>query len=169
MNPIAGTALKWGFFIGLANLIWLYLAYYLGLHTNGIMIFQIFMLVWLLINVAGYLMMLKSARQQADSWNYLRGMGAGIVAGLVSALLAVAAQIGYWKVVHPEWPQYMVEQTQVHYEALGLSDEEVHEKVEQAKTAFTLPNYAIQSATAALGLGIILTALMMLFLRRKPA
>ena len=34
------NAIKWGCWIGIANLIWLYAAYYLGLHTTTMNAFQ---------------------------------------------------------------------------------------------------------------------------------
>lgn len=102
MNLAIRTAAKWGLLIGLANLAWLYLAYFLGLHTNGIMVFQIFMLVWLALTVAGFILALRSVKRQHPPIGYLGGLVAGAVSALVSAVVAVLAQGGYFKVVHPE-------------------------------------------------------------------
>ena len=169
MNPTVKTAAKWGFFVGVANMVWLYLAYFIGLHTSGIMVFQIFMLVWLVVTVAGFILALRAIKRQNPAISYLGGVGAGAIAAIVSALVAVAAQVGYYRVIHPAWPEYMAGQTREHFTALGLPPADVDKMVEQARGTFTLTNYAITSAATALILGVVLSALIMLFLRRRVA
>lgn len=167
MNPTIKTAAKWGLFIGVANMVWLYLAYYIGLHTSGIMVFQIFMLVWVVITIAGFILALRAIKRQNPALGYLAGVGAGAIAAIVSALVAVAAQVGYYRVIHPAWPEYMAGQTREHFTAMGLPPADVDNMVEQARGTFTLTNYAITSAATALIFGVVLSALIMLFLRRK--
>jgi hypothetical protein len=168
MKPATKTALAWGLYIGLANLTWLYLAYYLGLHTSGIWVFQAFMLGWFLLTLAGFVLALRAVKRQDPSVGYAGGLGAGVLAALVSAFVAVAAQVGYFTVVHPAWPDVMAEQTRDHFTSQGASAEEVERVVEQARGHFTLTNYAVQSALTALVTGVVLSAIIMLFLRRKP-
>jgi hypothetical protein len=163
------TALKWGLMIGIANLIWLYLAYYLGLHTSGIWVFQVFMLGWLILTLAGFILALRAVKRQNPTLNYLGGVGAGAAAAVVSALVAIVMQVGYYKVIHPEWPQFMAEQTRTHFTAQGMPTERVEQMVEQARSTFTLANYAVTSAITALVTGIVLSAVIMLFLRHRPA
>jgi len=167
MGPAIRTAAKWGFIIGIVNLVWLYLAYYLGLHTNGIVVFQIFIAVWVALTFVGFVLALRSVKRPSPSVGYLGGLAAGAVAALVSALVAVLAQIGYFRMVHPEWPQVMEAQTRDHFTAQGLTPEEVEQRVAQAREYFTLSNYATSSAMAALLLGIVLSAVILLFLRRR--
>jgi len=90
MNPVCRTAARWGLLIGMANLLWLYLSFYLGLHTNGIRIFQVFVLVWLFLTLIGFVLTLRAARRQVPSLSYWRGVGAGTV-------------------VHPQWPDVMAQ------------------------------------------------------------
>ncbi len=169
MNPTNQTAAKWGLFIGLANLVWLYLAYYLGLHTNGIMVFQIFMLVWLAMTVTGFILALRAVKRQNPALSYLGGIGAGAVAAFVSAVVAVVAQVGYFTVVHPAWPEVMAQQTKAHFTAQGMSSEQVEQMVVQARGSFTLSNYAVSSAATALIVGVVLSAIIMIFMRRRSA
>ena len=166
MNQSFLSSLKWGVIIGLANLTWLYAAFYLGLHTSGILIFQVFMLIWLAITVVGFIFALLSIRRKSEAWTYLRGLYLGSLVALVSALFAVIAQIGYFTVIHPQWPEVMAGQAKDHFKSQGLSDAELLQKVDEAKEFFTLTNYATQSAISALILGILLTAILMIFLRR---
>jgi hypothetical protein len=169
MNPTNRIAAKWGLVIGLANLVWLYLAYYLGLHTSGIMVFQVFMLVWLAITVTGFILALRAVKRQNPALSYLQGIGAGAVSALVSAVAAVVAQVGYFTVVHPAWPEVMAQQTKAHFTAQGMSPPQVEQMVLQARGSFTLSNYAVSSAASALIVGIVLSAIIMIFLRRRSA
>jgi hypothetical protein len=169
MNSTFQTAAKWGLLIGVVNLIWLYLAYFLGLHTNGIMVFQIFMLVWLVLTVTGFICALRAVKQHDPSLGYFRGIGAGIVSAVVSAVVAVVAQVGYFTVVHPAWPEVMAQQTEAHFTAQGMSPTQVEQMVLQARGSFTLSNYAVSSAATALIVGIVLSAIIMVFLRRRSA
>jgi hypothetical protein len=163
------TAFKWGVYIGIANLIWLYLAYYLGLHTNGIWVFQVFILGWFIVTLTGFVLALRAVKRQNPRLSYLGGVAAGLVAAAVSALVAVVMQVGYYRVIHPEWPRFMVEQTRTHFVAQGMSAEQVDQMVEQARSTFTLGNYATTSAMTALVTGTVLSAVIMLFLRHRPA
>jgi hypothetical protein len=167
MHTTILTSTKWGLFIGLANLVWLYLACFIGLHTNGIMVFQIFMLVWLALTVAGFIFALRAVKHNNPALGFLGGVGAGTVSASVSAIVAVVAQVGYFTVVHPAWPEVMAQQTAAHFTAQGMTPEQVEQMVLQSRRSFTLSNYAISSAAAALILGIVLSAVIMVFLRRR--
>ncbi len=167
MNSTIRTAAKWGLFIGLANLVWLYLAFFIGLHTNGIMVFQIFMLVWLALTVIGFILALRDVKRSSPEIGYLSGVGAGTVSAAVSAIVAVVAQVGYFTVVHPAWPEVMAQQTEAHFRSLGMSPMQIEQMVSQSRRSFTLSNYAISSAATALILGIVLSAIIMFFLRRR--
>ncbi|MGE3309768.1 MAG: DUF4199 domain-containing protein [Limisphaerales bacterium] len=169
MSPTNRIAAKWGLFIGLTNLVWLYLAYFLGLHTSGIMVFQIFMLVWLALTVTGFILALRAVKRQKPSLSFLGGIGAGAATAVVSAIVAVVAQVGYFTVVHPAWPEVMAQQTKAHFTAQGMSPAQVERMVVQARGSFTLSNYAVSSAATALIVGIVLSAIIMLFLRRRSA
>lgn len=167
MNPTHRTAAIGGLFIGLVNLAWLYLAYFLGLHTNGIIVFQVFMLVWLTMTAIGFVLTLRTVKRQSSSLSFLGGIGAGAVAAVVSAVVAVVAQVGYFTLVHPAWPEVMAQQTEAHFTAQGMPPEKVEQMVVQARGSFTLANYAISSAVTALILGVLLSAIIMIFLRRR--
>jgi hypothetical protein len=169
MTPTNRTAAKWGLFIGLANLLWLYVAYYLGLHTSGIMVFQVFMLVWLALTATGFILALRAVKRQNPALSYLGGIGTGAVSAFVSAVVAVIAQVGYFTVVHPAWPEVMAQQTKAHFTAQGMSPAQVEQMVLQARDSFTLSNYAVSSAATALIVGIVLSAIIMIFLRRRSA
>jgi hypothetical protein len=162
-------ALKWGGLIGVANLAWLNLSYYLGLHTNGIAVFQVVRVGWFLITFTGFLLALRAARRESERWGYLRGLGIGAVAAFVSGLISIVAQVGYFKVVNPGWTDYQVEQMRLHHDAQGLPEVGAAPLAETSRIAFTLGTYTWQSFLTALLSGVLLSAVMMLFLRKKAA
>ena len=162
----SSLALRWGLLIGLANMVWLYLAFWVGMHTSTPTLFQLFMLGWLFLNIFGYLWGLKSMKRAAKSWSFLKGFGAGALMAITSAFIAVIAQIGYWKVVNPGWPDYMAQRTRELMEERGLPEAQIEAGVKATMEAMTMTSYAIQSALSALVLGLVLSALHMIFLRK---
>ncbi|GEP44947.1 DUF4199 domain-containing protein [Brevifollis gellanilyticus] len=167
MKPTTQTAVKWGLYIGLANLVWLYMAYYLGLHTSGVMTFQFAMLVWLIITITGFVLCLRAVRRRNPALTYLEGVKAGAVAALVSVIISTMAQIGYVKVVHPEWSEVMVHQTQAHFSSQGMTEAQIQKMTTKAKNSFTLANYALYSGITAMVLGIALPLIVMVFHRSR--
>lgn len=169
MSCATRHALVFGLLIGVVNLLWLYLAFFLGLHTNGVMIFQVFMLVWFAITVTGFVIGLRRLRRTSTKWSYWKGLTLGCCIAVVTAVVAVVAQFGYFKVVHPEWPEVMAEQARQYFTQRGDSGEELENNVADAREYFTLGNYATQSAIGAFVLGVGISAVAMIFLRRPIA
>lgn len=167
MKQLPTLELKWGVMIGLINLLWLYLSYYLGLHTSGIQIFQVVPLVWFIITLIGMWLALHDLRRKRQPFSYLQGFFSGGLIALITALIAILMQVGYYQLIHPEWPDYMAEQTRIYFATQGRSATEIEAMVEQARSTFTMTNYAMQSAISALVAGLGLAAIMMIFLRDR--
>lgn len=161
------SAVKWGTLLGVANLVWLYLSYYLGLHTSGLTIFQIVPLVWFLLTLGGYLLAFREIKRVKPTLRYGEGLRAGLVMAGITALIGVVMQVGYYTLIHPAWPEYMVGETRAYFTAQGLPASEVEQMVEQARTTFSLTSYATQSALSALVGGVVLSAIIMFFVRRQ--
>ena len=159
--------LRWGIIIGLANLVWLYLSCFLGMHDQGLGMIQVMTLVSVLISVFGFLFALRALMRQVPETQYLEGVRAGaIIAGTV-AVIAAVAQVGYFKVINPGWTDYMVEMTRAHYLESWLSENESAEFAEGARKTFGLPSYMLQSALGALLIGMMSTAIIMAFLTKR--
>lgn len=169
MNTTQNLIVRWGCIIGITNLAWLYLSYYLGLHTNGLALFQIVPIGWLLITLVGFFLALRRFKQQSPHFTYWDGLRNGLLVALITALIAVVMQVGYHTLVFPGWPEYMVEQTRAYFSASGLSGTALEAKIDEARQTFTLSSYAMQSALSALFGGGIISAIMMIFLQRKTA
>lgn len=168
MSPTVRAALKWGAIIGLVNMLWLYMAYYLGIHTHGPQVFQIQMLVWLILTIAGHIRAIYVITgADPGGVTYSRGLALGCLAALVSAVFAVIAQVGYFTVIHPAWPTYMIEETRKHFEAQHLAKEDIDIELAAAREFFTLKFYAISSFITAFVMGLAISAVTMIFLRKR--
>ncbi|MEL6110296.1 MAG: DUF4199 domain-containing protein [Planctomycetota bacterium] len=161
------AAVVGGLAIGVVNLAWLYIAFWVGLHTSGIAVFQIYMLIWLALNVLLYVAFLWAAKKTLDSFGYWRGVGIGANAAVLSGLVAVLAQIGYFTIVNPEWPEYLTESARQFFQEQGLAEEEIELKVEQTRLTTTVTNYSLQSLLSETLLGVILSMITMIFLRDR--
>jgi hypothetical protein len=161
--------LKWGVMIGAANMVWLYLSYYLGMHESGLVMIQVMTLISVLISVIGYLLALRALAKKFPEIEYLEGIRSGAIIAGVVALFAAVAQVGYFKLVNPGFTDQMVELTRSYYLESGLSENEAGQFAEGAKKTFGMVSYMIQSALGAVIIGMISTAIMMLFLRRRAA
>jgi len=161
--------IKWGLVIGFANMAWLYLSYFLGMHTSGLGLVQAMTGISLGITFAGFLFGLRAVSRSEGGITFLDGIRSGSIIAAVMAAVAVVTQLGYFTVIHPGWTDYMVEETRRHYEGRNFSPEELDEAVAQAKVAFGLKSYLLQSVLGALITGMIFTAIIMLFIRtRRP-
>lgn len=159
--------LKWGIGIGLANLLWLYLSFFLGLHTNGLLLVQLMALIGFLISVIGYVLALRRVHRAYPEGTFLEGVASGIRMSGMVALFAALAQLGYFFLIHPEWTDLMVDETSAYYEAQGVSGQDLEEYREGARTTFGLRSYLLQSVLGALFLGVLTTLITMAVLKRK--
>ena len=161
--------LRWGLIIGLVNLAWLYGTYYAGLHTRGMVGIQVLTIGSFLLSIVGYVFALREVVRREPETSYLEGIRSGAVIAGIVAVIAVIAQFGYFKLVNPGWTDYMVEQTREHFAAQGLPADQVEEIAEQSRKTFGLASYMIQSALGAIFLGMLSSAIILIFLRRKRA
>lgn len=161
--------LRWGLLIGIANLVWLYGTFYAGLHTRGVAGIQVVTLGAFLLSLIGYVFALRAVVRREPETSYLEGLKSGAVVAGVVALVAMIAQVGYFKVVNPDWTEYMVGETRKFFEARGLPEEGIAEQVEGARKTFGLGSYVIQSALGAVFLGVLFSSIIMIFLRKRRA
>ena len=158
--------LKWGIIIGLANLIWLYGSYYLGMHETmgGI---QIMVVSGFFITVAGFILGLRAVKKNEPEINYLEGLKSGVVMAGVTAVIAPLSQIGYFKWINPGWTKHMMELTREYYSEKGYGNDIVEIAVKDAEVKFALKNYLLQSTLGAIVIGCILSAMIMMFLWKR--
>lgn len=161
--------LRWGLMIGAANMVWLYLSYYLGMHDRGLGSIQIMGLISVIISVFGYLLALKALMKKFPETRFLEGIRSGAIIAGVVAIFAAVAQVGYFKIINPGWTDHMVALTRSFYLESGLSENEASEYAEGAKKTFGLASYMVQAALGALIIGMISTTVIMaIFRNRRP-
>ncbi len=155
--------LKWGIIIGLAGMIWLYLSYYLGMRSNGIDLVQAVWLIGGVISLVGYIVGLRAIKKQEPELEYLEGVRSGAIIASIVAFFAVITHIGYLKVIDPGWPDYITGQVQAHFENIAFSTEQLEEIRDGYSLGATLRNSALGTVIV----GVIFTAVIMLFLRKR--
>jgi hypothetical protein len=95
------------------------------------------------------------------------GVRTGAMIDVITALIAVLMQIGYYTAIHPAWPEYMSQQAREYFSRQGLSQAQTEKMAAEAHQGFSLESYATQSALTALLAGIVLSAIIMIFLRHR--
>jgi hypothetical protein len=152
---------KWGLLIGGANLIWLLLSWLLGMHGNGFGMIQVMFAVSFFVSLSGYILAFRSLLLAEPETSFVEGIRSGAIIAGVSAILAILGQVLYFTFLNPGWTDYLVGQTRLHYEAMGVAGEQLERLLTQAEVAYGFKNYVIQSGLGALVLGMIFSAVIM--------
>lgn len=147
--------LKWGLIIGGANLLWLYLSYYLGMHTSGILWVQVMSGINILITLVGFILAFRELGRREPEYTFAEGVKTGGLIAVITALIALVMQFGYFKLIHPGFTDYMVEESRLWAEQQGLNSKQVESFMESAKQNFSYKSYLVQSAVGALFFGCI--------------
>ena len=149
--------LKWGALIGLANLAWLYLSYYLGFGDNGLAMIRMTVLVGFILSVAGYVFGLREVHRSVPESTFIESVRSGAIIGGIATVIAVLAQFGYLKWIDPGYTEYVAGETGKHFEKSGLSEEEVAQVVEGARKTYGFTNCLLQAGLGAFITGILST------------
>lgn len=158
--------LKWGLIIGGAYLVWLYLSYFLGMHTSGILWIQVMSLISILITLVGFVFGLRAVQRAAPETTWLEGVKSGIIMAGITAAIAVLTQVGYFTVIHPEFPVYMTEETKYVLTTPEMTEEEAREYFEGVRKTFSMKSYMLQAGGGMFFFGVVFSTIIMAFLRR---
>jgi len=159
--------LRWGGITGGAYLAWLYLSYYLGLHTGGLGWIQVASAIGIFLIVLGVALGLRAAWSATPEMTFREGIAAGARISGIAALIAGLAQVGYFFLIHPGWTEYMVGLTDAYFREQGLSDEAIADYVEGARTTFGFRSTVLQAVLAAVFFGMLATFVTAAILRRR--
>jgi len=159
--------IKWGVILGLVYIVWLYLSYFLGLHTDGITKVQIVVLVSLFFSAIVLFLGLLAARKEDSGLSYSEGLKSGAIISLIGGLIAACGQFGYFTWIHPEFTEYMVEISRQHFEGQGIEGKDLAEALEGARASFGRNSYMVQSGVGLFVTGILISAVLMMFLRSR--
>lgn len=150
---------KWAL-ISLMTLAWMVLEKVSGLHGKYIDYQYYLTNLFAIPAIAVMVLALKDKKQNFFHGNmsYLNGLITGIVLSLFIAILSPLTQWIISYVISPEYfPNVIKRSVELGY----------YKSVAEAEAFFNYKNFAIQSAIGALVMGILTTAIAMIFIRTK--
>ncbi len=154
------TEIKWAILFSVMTLIWMLLEKLSGLHSQYIdyhlYLTNLYAIpaIWLMV------LALKEKKRIAYNGqiNYLQGLKSGIVLSIFIALLSPLTQWITSYVITPEYfPNVIKRSVEIGY----------FKTTAEAEANFNYDNYAKQGAIAAFVMGLITTAIAMVFIRTK--
>lgn len=159
MNKIR-IEVKWGFLFSLVGLVWMLLEKVTGLHDQyldyHLYLANLFAIPALVVMVLA----LKDKKKNfyAGDMTYSEGMLSGVVLSLVIAILSPLTQAITSFIITPEFFPNVIKRSV----ELGFYATE-----EDAASYFNYGNYARQGFLMSLMMGVITTAIVMIFIRSK--
>lgn len=152
--------IKWAIIFSIVGLLWMVLEKVSGLHGTYL---DYHMYLTNLFAIPAIIMMVMALREKKKkSYNGHMTYGKGFVSGtLLSLFIAVLSPLTQWVtsyVISPEYfPNVIVRTVE-----LGMFPD-----TETAASYFNYSNYAVQGAIGAFVMGILTTAIAMIFIRSK--
>ena len=152
--------LKWAIIFSIAGLVWMVLEKLTGLHDKYLD-YQMY-LTNLFAIPAIYIMILalkeKKRKDYAGTMTYIQGLISGSILSLIIALLSPLTQ---WITSYVITPEYF---TNVIKRSVELG---YYSTTAEAQANFNYENYALQGAIFAFFIGVVTTAIAMVFIRSK--
>lgn len=152
--------IKWAFIFIAMTLLWMLLEKVSGLHGKYIDYHLYLTNLYAIPAIWVYVLALKDKKRKdfGGNMNYLQGFISGIIITLIVAIFSPLTQWVISYVITPEYfPNVIRRSVEIGY----------YSTVADAEANFNYKNYAIQSTIAALVMGIVTTAIVMIFLRTK--
>lgn len=154
-----GIEIKWGVLFIIITLLWMFGEKVAGLHDENIEKHYIVTNFFALIAIAVYVIALLDKRKNyfEGKMNWLQGFISGLIVTLVVAILTPLSQYITNAIISPGYFQNMIE----------YSIETGKLTREAAEANFNMKSYIIQSSIFAPVVGIITSAIVALFVKKK--
>jgi len=152
---------KWALIFSAMTLLWLWLEKLSGLHGKHIDYHLYLTNLYAIPAIVVMVLALKDKKFNFynGEMTYLEGLKAGVIISVVIALLSPLTQYVISYIITPEYfPNVIKRSVETGY----------HQSLAEAEAYFNYKNYAIQSAIAALVMGVITTSIAMIFMKSKP-
>lgn len=152
--------IKWAIIFSVVGLLWMLLEKLTGLHSTHI---DKHMYLTNLFAIPAIIMMVLALKDKKRNFykgqmSYKQGFVSGLIISVFIALLSPLTQWITSTIITPEFfPNVIAYSVETGY----------HKSVAEAEAYFNLKNYIIQSSVGALIMGIITTAVIMVFLQTK--
>lgn len=151
--------IKWGLVFAVAIIIWMLIERASGLHSDNIEYHAIVTNLFAVVAIVIYILALRDKRSSLPdgkmSWR--QGFVCGLKISVVVAVLSPLVQLLVHSVISPEFFPNMRE----YAVTSGMMSET------RANQYFSLLTYSFQSAVWALGMGVITSAVVAVFLKRQ--
>lgn len=152
--------IKWAFLFSIMTLLWMALEKLSGLHSKYID-YHLYLTNLFAIPAIWFMVLaLKDKKKNfyVGNMTYKQGLISGIIVSVIIALLSPLTQWIISYVITPEYFPNVIERSV----ELGY-----YKTTAEAEANFNYVNYAKQSAIGALVMGVITTAIAMIFIRTK--
>jgi len=151
--------IKWGILFTIISLIWMYLEKGLGWHDENIAQYAIYTNLFAIVAIALYIVALLDKRKNFYHGKMIWSQGfiSGIVISIVVAILSPLAQYITHKFITPDFFPNVIEYS-VEKGAMSRT---------AAEEYFNLTSYIIQSFFFALVVGVVTSAIVAFFVKRK--
>ena len=151
-------ALKWGIIFTFAYFAWMFFEKAMGWHDVKIAQHPTYTNIFSVIAIVVYVFALRDKRKElGGTMTWKQGFVAGV---LVSVVVAVLSPLVQWITHTAITPDYFA-----NAQAYSVSTGKVTQ--EQAETFFNLQSYILQASIFGLIVGVITSAIVALFVRRK--
>lgn len=152
--------IKWAIIFSVVSLLWMLLEKLCGLHGEHI---DYHMYLTNLFAIPAIIMMVMALKDKKKNFyngqmTYKQGMISGTIVSVIIAILSPLTQWISSSVISPEYfPNIIKRSVELGY----------YRAIEDATAEFNYANYAVYSFFGALMMGILTTAIVMLFLKNK--
>ena len=152
--------IKWAIIFSLVGLLWMLLEKLVGLHSEHI---DKHMYLTNLFAIPAIILMVLALKDKKKDFykgqmSYKQGFISGLILSIIIALLSPLTQWITSTIITPEYfPNVIAYAVETGY----------HKSLEEAEAFFNLKNYMIQGAIGALVMGVVTTAIAMIFIRSK--
>ncbi len=153
------TEIKWGFIFTGVMLLWMVIERLMGWHSENIDQHVYMTNLFAIPAIAVYVFALIDKRKHdyLGSMTWMEGFKSGVFITLVAAILSPLAQLIIHTIITPDFFRNMIE----------YSVETANISRENAQATFNLSNYMLQSIIGTLFMGIITSAVVALFTKKR--
>lgn len=153
------TEIKWGIIFTILALLWMVLEKALGWHDVHIDKHPIYTNFFAIIAIAVFVFALleKRTKYLGGKISWVQGLVSGVIISVVVAILSPLSQYITHEFITPDYFE----------NAINYSVENNIMTKENATKIFSFQSYVIQSAFGALAMGVVTSAIVALFIRKK--
>lgn len=152
--------IKWAIIFSVVGLLWMLLEKLVGLHSTHIDKHMYLTNLFAIPAIVVMVLALKDKKKNffGGQMNYKQGLISGTVLSIIIALFSPLTQWITSTIITPEYfPNVIAYSVETGY----------HKSLEEAEAYFNLKNYMFQSTIGALIMGVVTTAIAMIFIRTK--